>query len=58
MENNIKINDLVRGGKGEDADTGRVVAIEGETATVAWDSHVTTSAPLSILTVIGHRDVE
>jgi hypothetical protein len=36
----------VSAGEGEDYDTGTIDRIEGEKATVRWDSHVTTTLPL------------
>ena len=48
-EQQIEVGDRVEGGEGEDRDTGRVERIEGDTAFVAWDSGVKTSAPISAL---------
>ena len=45
------VGDRVEGGKPgtEDYDTGRVLAITADMATVGWDSGVRTDAPLSSL---------
>lgn len=41
----------VEAGKGDDHDTGRIVAIDGDTAMVAWDSGVRTPCALVDLRV-------
>ena len=45
----LDVGDRVEGGRGEDQDAGRVTAIDGDQATVAWDSHITTTQTLSLL---------
>ena len=39
----------VEGGEGADRDTGYIHAINGEMATVGWDSGVTTPCPIADL---------
>jgi hypothetical protein len=41
----------VQGGEGEDHDTGYIIDVEGDMATVAWDSGVRTPCPISDLRV-------
>jgi hypothetical protein len=49
----LKIDDRVQGGQiPDDYDTGRVVAIDGEQVTVAWDSLVETTQPAELLSPI------
>jgi len=50
----LKIDDRVEGGRGEDHDTGRVVAIDGDQITVAWDSLVVTTQPAELLSLVDH----
>lgn len=51
------VGERVEGGTGEDHDTGRVIDDHGDgTVMVAWDSHVTTPAPVAILRALGCRD--
>lgn len=38
----LAVGDRVTSGRGEDRDTGVVVAIDGDSVLVAWDSGVTT----------------
>lgn len=46
----IKIDMRVEGGDtAEDYDTGRVIGIDGDQVTVAWDSLVTTTQPAELL---------
>lgn len=45
----LKVGDRVEAGEGDDYDTGRIGAIDGDMATVQWDSHVVTQSPLSTL---------
>lgn len=54
----IRINDRVEGGEiAADYDTGRVLDIEGEQVTVAWDSGVRTTQPMSLLRPEGERPI-
>lgn len=39
----------VESGAGEDHDTGRIISIDGDMATVSWDSGVRTPCPISDL---------
>jgi len=48
----IKVNDKVEAGSGDDHDTGIVDEINGEWATVRWDSGVVTPCPLADLRLI------
>jgi hypothetical protein len=54
MTNTIKTGDKVEAGKTEqDHDTGRVVEVDGDRVTVAWDGSLeTTTQDASLLTVI------
>ena len=45
----ITVGDRVEGGEGANHDTGIVLSIDGQMAVVAWDSHIQTAAPLTIL---------
>ena len=47
----FNVGDRVEGGKygTEDYDTGRVVAIDGDVVTIAWDTLVQTTAPADAL---------
>lgn len=45
----IKIGDRVTAGEGEDRDTGSVQSVEGDMATVSWDSGVATPCPVADL---------
>jgi hypothetical protein len=45
----LKIGSRVQSGEGEDHDTGRIDDIDGDTATVSWDSLVVTPCPLELL---------
>lgn len=49
------VGDRVEGGAGEDHDTGRVVRVEGDAVTVAWDQGVTTTQPAGGLHLEGAR---
>lgn len=49
----LTVGDRVEAGTGDDYDTGIVDSIDGDTATVRWDSHVVTTAPVSDLRRIG-----
>lgn len=53
--NAIKIGDRVEAAEGDDRDTGVVHAIDGSTATVGWDSGVTTTCPLADLRLTTER---
>lgn len=44
-----KIGMRVQAGQGEDHDTGRVDKIDGNMATVTWDSLVVTTCPVATL---------
>lgn len=46
----LKVGQRVEGGCGEDHDTGRVQAIDGDQVTVAWDSGVVTTQAAELLT--------
>jgi len=41
----------VEAGIGEDHDTGRIISIDGNMATIAWNSGVRTTCPISDLIV-------
>lgn len=51
MTNQFEIGDQVAGGERgtEDFDTGRVIEIDGDDVTVAWQSGVRTTQPADIL---------
>lgn len=53
----VQVGDMVEGGNEgtEDHDTGRVVAIDGDQVTVAWDSGVRTTQPARLLRIDGMR---
>lgn len=42
----LAVGDRVTAGRGDDRDTGVIVAIDGDSVRVAWDSGVTTPADL------------
>lgn len=46
---NFVIGQQITAGQGDDRDTGRVDAINGDTVTVAWDSGVVTTQPAETL---------
>jgi hypothetical protein len=45
----FEVGDRVEGGEGDDHDTGRVIEIDGDEITVAWDSGVRTTQPADLL---------
>lgn len=48
MENGTK----VEAGEGEDYDEGYIISIEGDMATVAWDSGVRAPCPIADLEIV------
>ncbi len=46
----LEVGDRVAAGEGDDHDHGFIVSIDGENATVAWDTEVRTTAALADLT--------
>lgn len=46
----LRVGDRVDAGEGEDYDAGRITAIRGDQATVAWDSLTETTQDASLLT--------
>lgn len=48
----LEIGDRVESGGGDDHDTGRIIAIDGDRAEVAWRTGVRTWQPLAMLSRI------
>jgi hypothetical protein len=50
----LEIGDRVEAGEGEDHDTGKVIAVDGDQVTVAWEGGACrTTQPREMLTVVG-----
>lgn len=53
--NTINVGDRVEAGDDRDRDTGVVHSVDGDTATVGWDSGVRTTCPLAELRLTTER---
>lgn len=45
----VTVGQRISGGRGDDADAGRIDAIDGSAVTVAWDSGVVTTQALDAI---------